>query len=50
MPIKSPVGPAIRRWLDPLVIEVNIIEALQTVFDPDIPVNIWELGLIHGST
>jgi FeS assembly SUF system protein len=25
----------------------RIIEALSTVFDPEIPVNIWELGLIY---
>ena len=24
-----------------------IIEAISTVFDPEIPVNIWELGLIY---
>jgi len=30
------------------VIEANVIEALQTVFDPEIPVNIWEIGLIYG--
>ncbi len=25
-----------------------IIEKLRTVYDPEIPVNIWELGLIYG--
>ena len=25
----------------------EIIKAIQTVFDPEIPVNIWELGLIY---
>ena len=25
----------------------KIIEAIQTVYDPEIPVNIWELGLIY---
>ena len=24
-----------------------IVEAISTVFDPEIPVNIWELGLIY---
>ena len=36
--------------VNPLVIEANVIEALQTVFDPEIPVNIWEIGLIYGIT
>jgi FeS assembly SUF system protein len=25
----------------------RIVEALSTIFDPEIPVNIWELGLIY---
>jgi FeS assembly SUF system protein len=25
----------------------SIIDAIRTVFDPEIPVNIWELGLIY---
>jgi FeS assembly SUF system protein len=28
----------------------GIVEAIQTVFDPEIPVNIWELGLIYDIT
>jgi len=28
-------------------IENGIVEALKTVFDPEIPVNIYELGLIY---
>jgi FeS assembly SUF system protein len=28
-------------------IENNVVEALKTVFDPEIPVNIYELGLIY---
>jgi FeS assembly SUF system protein len=28
-------------------VEVGIVEALKTVFDPEIPVNIYELGLIY---
>jgi FeS assembly SUF system protein len=30
-----------------LPIRERIIEALKTIFDPEIPVNIWELGLIY---
>jgi FeS assembly SUF system protein len=33
---------------DPEVIRLNAIEVLQTIYDPEIPVNIWELGLIYG--
>lgn len=25
----------------------KVIEAVQTIYDPEIPVNIWELGLIY---
>ena len=28
--------------------EARIIDALKTVYDPEIPVNIYELGLIYG--
>ncbi len=30
-----------------LKIQQRIIESIQTVFDPEIPVNIWDLGLIY---
>jgi len=30
------------------IIEAEVIEALQTCFDPEIPVNIYELGLIYA--
>jgi FeS assembly SUF system protein len=26
----------------------QVVAALQTVYDPEMPVNIWELGLIYG--
>ena len=28
--------------------EKRVIEALQTVYDPEVPVNIYEMGLIYG--
>ncbi len=31
-------------------IEDRVIDALRTCFDPEIPVNIYELGLIYGVT
>jgi FeS assembly SUF system protein len=33
---------------DPQELEEKIIAALKTCFDPEIPVNIYELGLIYG--
>ncbi|MDR0981678.1 MAG: iron-sulfur cluster assembly protein [Culturomica sp.] len=30
------------------VLKNIIIEKLQTVHDPEIPVNVWDLGLIYG--
>ncbi len=31
-----------------LEIETRIVEALKTIFDPEIPVNIYDLGLIYN--
>ncbi len=30
-----------------VMLEPLVIEAISTVYDPEIPVNIWELGLIY---
>jgi len=35
---------------DPSQLEKLVVDALQTVYDPEIPVNIYELGLIYGVT
>lgn len=32
---------------DPMAIEANILKALKQVYDPEIPVNIYDLGLIY---
>jgi FeS assembly SUF system protein len=34
---------------EPAVIERGVIEALRTCYDPEIPVDIYELGLIYGA-
>jgi FeS assembly SUF system protein len=46
---ESPEGaaPVAAAAADPSEVENNIVEALKTVFDPEIPVNIYELGLIY---
>lgn len=41
-PAEAGAGGADRRTL-----EIEVIEALSTVYDPEIPVNIYELGLIY---
>jgi FeS assembly SUF system protein len=33
---------------DPTVIERDVIQALHQCYDPEIPVDIYELGLIYG--
>ncbi len=33
---------------DPKELERSVVAALKTVFDPEIPVDIWELGLIYS--
>lgn len=32
---------------DKKAIKESVIEALKTIFDPEVPVNIWELGLVY---
>ena len=33
---------------DPKEVEARVVEAIKTVYDPEIPVEIWELGLIYS--
>lgn len=33
--------------MDTAALKQKVIECLQTIFDPEIPVNIWEMGLIY---
>lgn len=33
---------------DPAQLEANVVAALRTIYDPEIPVNIYDLGLIYG--
>ena len=44
----SPAGGATLGDLQRTVLEEKIVDALRTIFDPEIPVNIYELGLIYG--
>jgi FeS assembly SUF system protein len=48
--ITAPEVPAVSPAVSPADssdVENGIVEALKTVFDPEIPVNIYELGLIY---
>jgi FeS assembly SUF system protein len=35
-------------FTDKQMLELKILDALQTCYDPEIPVNIYELGLVYG--
>jgi FeS assembly SUF system protein len=45
-PAPPPADPI--RSIEDKLLEGKIIEALRQVYDPEIPVNIYELGLIYG--
>jgi FeS assembly SUF system protein len=46
-PISQPVGDLVSDPLKTLEIKPKVIEALSSVYDPEIPVNIFELGLVY---
>jgi FeS assembly SUF system protein len=37
-----------KQTIDPKELETKVIEALKTCYDPEIPVDIYELGLIYS--
>jgi FeS assembly SUF system protein len=48
---ESPVEPQPEAVaLDREAVREKVIDGLRTVFDPEIPVNVYELGLIYGVT
>ena len=47
----SPVEPQLEtEATDPEAVREKVIDGLRTVFDPEIPVDVYELGLIYGVT
>ncbi len=47
---KAAESPKDESAASPLTLEEQVIEAMKTVYDPEIPVNIYELGLIYKLT
>ena len=47
---EPPILSNMKSGTDAQTIEANVWEALRTIFDPEIPVNIVELGLIYHCT
>ena len=43
----TPASVALPAFLDEKLLRGKVIEALQEIYDPEIPVNIFELGLIY---
>ena len=48
IPGRSPAAAETADAVDAAKIERDVIEVLKTIYDPEIPVNIYALGLIYG--
>lgn len=48
LPTATPEGDVNASGLDTDAIRESVIEMIKTCYDPEIPVNIFELGLIYG--
>jgi FeS assembly SUF system protein len=46
--MRAASGEATMELMDKQKLELKIVDALQTSYDPEIPVNIYELGLVYG--
>ena len=44
----APTGTAAPKTIEQKLLEGKVIAALSTIYDPEIPVNIYELGLIYA--
>jgi probable FeS assembly SUF system protein SufT len=45
--LEPPPPPPLKEGNDPETVEHNVWEVLKTIYDPEIPVNIAELGLVY---
>lgn len=43
-----PAAPPLPEPVDARPLHDQVVDAIRTVFDPEIPVNIYEMGLIYG--
>jgi FeS assembly SUF system protein len=43
----TPEQPAVTTGVNPEQLRAEIIEVLRTVYDPEIPVNVYEIGLVY---
>jgi len=49
--VPTPIEPGQSAALNPIersLIECEVIEMIRTVYDPELPVNVYDLGLIYG--